>query len=57
MAGIFNIVKDRIEKLKINNAMIINEDYEVALNSLDHYLSGEKLACTLSMVPMITGAS
>ena len=39
----FNIVKDRIEKLKINNTMIINEDYEVALNSLDHYLSGDKI--------------
>jgi len=39
----FNIVKDRIEKLKINNAMIINEDYEVALNSLDQYLSVGKI--------------
>ena len=39
----FNIVKDRIEKLGINNAKIINEDYEVALNSLDNYLTGKKI--------------
>jgi hypothetical protein len=38
-----SIVKDRIKKLDINNAKIINEDYEDALNSLDQHLDGEQI--------------
>jgi hypothetical protein len=39
----FNIVNDRIKKLNINNARIINEDYEDALHSLDQKLSGKNI--------------
>jgi hypothetical protein len=39
----FRIVRERSEKLSINNAKIINEDYEDALNSLDNYLAGKKI--------------
>lgn len=39
----FSIVEDRIKKLNINNARIINADYEDAFNSLDQQLSGKKI--------------
>lgn len=38
-----NIVNNRKEKLGLNNAFIINEDYENVLENLDKYLAGRKI--------------
>lgn len=38
-----NIVKDRMQKLGITNAVLINEDYEDALENLDQFLKGKKV--------------
>ncbi|MCB9223364.1 MAG: class I SAM-dependent methyltransferase [Crocinitomicaceae bacterium] len=39
----FGIVKERIEKLGLTNAFIINKDYEDALENLDKELNGKKV--------------
>lgn len=38
-----DLVKDRMEKLSISNAHIINKDYEDALENLDKELNGKKV--------------
>lgn len=39
----YGIAMDRMKKLNISNAHIINEDYEDALEQLEHYLQGKKV--------------
>lgn len=39
----FGLVKERMEKLNISNAHIINEDYEDALETLETKLNGKKI--------------
>lgn len=39
----FDIVKERIKKLNLNNAHVINQDYEFALENLDSFIVDKKI--------------